>query len=102
LGRKGQQLRVSQLAYGHERMTRVTGVGCALGALAAACCAVEESALVAAESATAVLTVAGELPAERAAAPGSFAVALADELLTLDGDTLRRRLAGPAVALVEG
>lgn len=85
---------VVELAYGHELMTRVTGVGCALGALAAACCAVEESPLVAAASATAVLTVAGELAAERAAAPGSFAVALVDELFTLDGDTLRKRLAG--------
>ncbi|MQA17631.1 MAG: hypothetical protein GEV09_27195, partial [Pseudonocardiaceae bacterium] len=39
---------------GHALMTRVTGVGCVLGALVAACCAVEETPLVAASAATAV------------------------------------------------
>ncbi|NTW39987.1 MAG: hydroxyethylthiazole kinase, partial [Cellulomonadaceae bacterium] len=37
---------VLEVRSGHEIMTRVTGVGCALGALVAACCAVESSPLV--------------------------------------------------------
>ena len=52
--------RVTQVPYGHPLMTKVTGVGCALGALVAACCAVESSPLAAATAATAMLTVAAD------------------------------------------
>jgi len=79
---------VLQVRTGHPLMTRVTGVGCALGALVAACCAVEESALVAATAATTVLTVAGEVAAATSTGPGSFAVALLDTLAALDETTL--------------
>ena len=78
---------------GHPLMTRVTGVGCALGALVAACCAVEPSRLVAATAATTILTVAAEEAADVSSGPGSFAVALLDALSALDERTLAQRTA---------
>jgi len=79
---------VLEVRTGHPLMTRVTGVGCALGALVAACCAVEDSALVATTAATTALTVAGELAAASSTGPGSFAVALLDTLAALDETTI--------------
>lgn len=81
------------VSTGHPLMTQVTGVGCALGALVAACCAVEDSPLVAAASATSILTVAAEVAAAGAAGPGSFAVGLLDALAGLDEATLAERTA---------
>ncbi|MCR6494491.1 hydroxyethylthiazole kinase [Cellulomonas sp. P24] len=80
---------VLEVHSGHPMMTRVTGVGCALGALVAACCAVESSPLIAAGAATTILTVAGEVAAAASAGPGSFAVSLLDALDGLDAPTLR-------------
>ena len=73
---------------GHILMTRVTGVGCAMGALAAACTASAGSPLEAAAATAAILGVAGEQAAARCQAPGSFATALLDELFTLTPDSL--------------
>jgi hydroxyethylthiazole kinase len=78
---------------GHPLMTKVTGVGCALGALVAACCAVEPAPLVAATAATTLLTVAAEEAAAASSGPGSFAVALLDALSALDERTLEARTA---------
>jgi hydroxyethylthiazole kinase len=72
-------------------MTRVTGVGCAQGALAAAFAAVCEDRLEAALATAAVMAVAGEIAVARAAHPGSFRVALIDELSRIDGELLRQR-----------
>ncbi len=83
--------RLLEVRTGHELMTRVTGVGCALGALVAACCAVEEDPLLAAVAATTVLTVAAEEAAAVSRGPGSFAVALVDALDALDGPALEAR-----------
>jgi hydroxyethylthiazole kinase len=82
--------RVVSVATGHPLMTKVTGVGCALGALVAACCAVEDDPLLAAAAATSVLTVAAEVAVENSSGPGSFAVALLDSLYHLDEATLAR------------
>jgi hydroxyethylthiazole kinase len=82
---------VLAVAGGHPVMTRVTGVGCALGALMAAFRAVDASALHAAAAASTVLAVAGERAAARSKGPGSFAVALLDELAGLDAAALARR-----------
>lgn len=79
-----------QLDHGHEWMTRVTGVGCALGALMAACAAGTEDPLVAAATATAALTLAAEPAACTSGGPGSFAVALLDELAALEPATIRQ------------
>ncbi|HET7477814.1 MAG TPA: hydroxyethylthiazole kinase [Dermatophilaceae bacterium] len=71
------------IANGHPWLTRVTGVGCALGALMAAFSAVTDDRLVAAAAATATLTVAAEPAAAASAGTGSFAVALLDRLTTI-------------------
>lgn len=77
-------------ANGHPLMTRVTGVGCAQGAITAACCAVAQTPLAAAVAAATLTGVAGELAARVSVRPGSFAVALLDSLDQLDADILRR------------
>lgn len=78
-------------ANGHGMLTRVTGVGCAQGALAAACCAVAKSPLIAAVTAATIMGVAGEMAADVSVQPGSFAVALLDALDRIDAGTLRAR-----------
>ena len=64
----------------HQVLTRVTGTGCLLGALTAACAAVSQDRFMAALAATTWLTVAGEIAAQRATGPGSFRVHLLDAL----------------------
>ena len=73
-------------------MTKVTGVGCALGALTAAACAVTDDPVLAAVTATAGLCAAAELAASSARGPGSFAVHLLDELSLMTGDRLAERV----------
>lgn len=68
---------------GHEIMTRVTGVGCAMGGLAAACTAVADSPLEAAIATAAILGLAGERAAEKSRLPGTFATLLLDELAAM-------------------
>lgn len=64
---------------GHEMMTRVTGVGCAMGALAAALCSVAaDNALSAAVACSQLFSLAGAQAASRAPHPGSFATAFLD------------------------
>lgn len=81
-----------QVRTGHPIMTRVTGVGCALGALVAACSAVESSPLIAASAATTILTIAAEEAVKASQGPGSFAVGLLDSLHSLDASTIRAYL----------
>jgi hydroxyethylthiazole kinase len=69
-------------------MTRVTGLGCALGAMIAVFHAVEPDPLVAAAAALEVFGAAGERAARLSGGPGSFAVALVDALAAVDADTL--------------
>lgn len=83
---------VLRLNNGSELLTRVTGGGCALGAVMAACLAVAESNYDAAVAATAIYTVAAELAAETAHGPGSFAVNFIDSLASLDVETLHQRM----------
>jgi hydroxyethylthiazole kinase len=80
------------VAHGHPLMTKVTGVGCAAGALIAACCAVEKDPVVAAAAALAAYGIAGEIAAERARGPGSFEPELIDALANLDEAALRARM----------
>lgn len=84
--------RIVRVTGGHPWLTRVTGVGCALGAIMAGCAAVTADPLVAATTATATLNLAAELAANRSSGPGSFAVALLDELADLSPDTLAARV----------
>ena len=68
---------------GHVLMTRVTGIGCALGAVIAAFAAVSDTPMQAAVSASVVYGAAGEQAGRDAAHPGSFAVAFLDRLSAL-------------------
>ena len=82
--------RTIRVASGSPMLTRVTGVGCSLGALIGACIAVSEDAVLAAAAATAWICVAGEHAAagDHAAASvgvGTFAVALLDAMDALSG-----------------
>ncbi len=70
---------VLRVTGGDAIMTKVTGVGCALGAVMAAFLAAVEP-LRAAASASAIFAIAGERAARAAAGPGSFAVAFLNEL----------------------
>ena len=85
--------RVLRVHNGHPWLTQVTGVGCALGALVAAFVAVVPDPLLAATAATTTLTVAAESAAAASRGPGSFAVALLDDLAALSpaglGDAAR-------------
>ncbi|MBT2497196.1 hydroxyethylthiazole kinase [Microbacterium sp. ISL-59] len=79
--------RVLRLANGHELLTKVTGGGCALGAVMAAFLGAarntEHDALTAVAAASLVYTIAAERAAAIATGPGSFAVALLDALATV-------------------
>lgn len=92
--------RVLRLANGHELLTRVTGGGCALGAVMAAFLgaarATEHDALAAVAAASLVYTIAAERAAEISSGPGSFAVALLDALAAVGPDDVI------AAARVEG
>lgn len=75
---------VLRLANGHELLTRVTGGGCALGAVMAAFLGAARAGatppLLAVASASLVYTIAAERAASASTGPGSFAVALLDAL----------------------
>jgi hydroxyethylthiazole kinase len=83
--------RAATIGNGHPLMARVTAMGCAGSALVAACLAVEDDAWRATAAALVILGVAGELAAEKAQGPGTFAAAILDALYTLDGATLAAR-----------
>jgi hydroxyethylthiazole kinase len=72
----------------HELLTKVTGSGCALGAVLAAFLGVADSPLQAAVSGSAVYALAGERAAIGARGPGTVAVALLDNLYLIgrEGD----------------
>jgi hydroxyethylthiazole kinase len=71
------------LSYGHEWMGAVTGLGCALGAVVAACSAAEDDVGAACHAALTVFGVAGVRAAQSSTGPGSFAVAFIDALAGL-------------------
>lgn len=77
-----------RVANGHEWLTKVTGVGCSLGALMAAFAAVSDGRLLAATTATAMLCIAAQDAVEVSPGPGSFAVALLDALHALSPQRL--------------
>jgi hydroxyethylthiazole kinase len=83
--------RLTRIHNGHKLMGRVTAMGCAASALAAAFLAVEGDALVATAAALVCFGVAGEIAAAQAAGPGSFAVAILDAIHNLDRPALAER-----------
>lgn len=76
---------------GHALMARVTAMGCAGSALGAACLAVEEDAFIASVAGLLMLGISGEIAAERACGPGSFASAVLDVVYNLDCDLIVER-----------
>jgi hydroxyethylthiazole kinase len=83
--------RLITVENGHPLMGRVTAMGCAGSALAAACLAVEEDAVNATAAALLALGVAGEVAAAGSRGPGSLTVAIVDALYDLDRATLIER-----------
>ncbi len=82
---------VAKITNGHPLMSRVTAMGCAASALTAACLAVEPDAFRAAAAALIIIGVAGEVAAEKAEGPGSFAATIIDALYNLDSSMLLAR-----------
>ncbi len=80
--------RIIRIGNGDALLTRVTGGGCALGAVMAAFLGAARgsaaSALSAVAAATLVYTIAAEHAADRASGPGSFAVAFLDALAEVE------------------
>lgn len=87
--------RTVRTANGHPLLTRVTGGGCALGAVMSAFLGTARTtghdALTTAAAATLVYTIAAEDAADSAAGPGSFAVALLDALAALTPEAVSAR-----------
>jgi len=83
--------RIVEVANGHALMAKVTAMGCAGSALTAAALALEPDPLRAAAAALLMLGVAGEIAAERAQGPGSFAVAIIDALYALTAQDITSR-----------
>lgn len=82
---------VTATENGHAMMSRVTGVGCSMGALSAACAAVSPTPLQAAVSTAVLMGIAGEMAFEQSPSPGSFAVSLLDSLYALSPEDVVRR-----------
>lgn len=82
-----------RIANGDALLTKVTGGGCALGAVMAAFAAVDDDRFATTVAAVTVYTVAAEVAAERSTGPGSFAVAFLDELTEVGPDLIAARAA---------
>lgn len=82
----GPEGRIISVANGHALLTRVTGGGCALGAVMAAFASLTDDALLAATAATGVYTIAAEQAAAYASGPGSFAANFLDRLAGITPD----------------
>ena len=80
--------RTLRVHNGHALMGRVTGTGCAATAAIAAFLAVDPDPVAAAAGALAYFGLAGEIAARKAAAPGSFMIALIDALYTITPEDL--------------
>ncbi|MEF3405540.1 hydroxyethylthiazole kinase [Agromyces sp. CCNWLW203] len=80
-----------RIANGDALLTRVTGGGCALGAITAAFVAIADDAFSGAVAATLVYTVAAELAAAGAAGPGTFAPRFLDALAAVGPDDVLER-----------
>jgi hydroxyethylthiazole kinase len=83
--------RITTIANGDLLMTRVTAMGCAASALVGAALAVETDAWNATAAALILIGIAGEVAAERAHGPGTFAAGILDALHGLDQATIVER-----------
>lgn len=78
-----------RISNGTELLTRVTGGGCALGAVIAAFASVSDDRLSTTVAACAVYTIAAEQAARLSSGPGSFAVAFLDALAAVSAEDVR-------------
>lgn len=85
-------VQVFEVSNGHRLMPRVTGLGCTASALCGAFATVNDSPLLAAAHAMAVMGIAGELAGERAEGPGTLQVYFLDKLHTLTESDIAARL----------
>lgn len=83
--------RLVRIANGDPLLTRITGGGCALGALMAAFASVDDDRLATTVAAVTVYTVAAELAAKQSAGPGTFGAAFLDALASIDATDLDAR-----------
>lgn len=83
--------RIAGIANGHPLMARITAMGCAGAAITAAFLAVAEDPFEATGAAMLALGIAGEIAAETAHGPGSFATAYLDALYGLEAPELAAR-----------
>ncbi|WP_062078478.1 hydroxyethylthiazole kinase [Demequina globuliformis] len=81
--------RTARIAGGHILLTRITGGGCALGAVMAACVAVHPEPFEAAAAASDIYGQAAERAAVVAAGPGDFRTRLLDSLASIPAAQLR-------------
>ena len=86
-------MNVVRASNGHPLLTKVTGGGCALGSVMAACASLDRDRLGTTVAASVLYTVAAELAATDAAGPGTFAVAFLDRLAGIDAATVLERAA---------
>ena len=84
-------IRVVRIATGDPMLTRITGGGCALGAVMAAFLAADDDHLAATVAAVTVYTIAAELAAAQSAGPGTFGVAFLDALAAIDDEHIAAR-----------
>lgn len=83
---------VVKIRNGHPMMTRVTGLGCTATALCGAFSAVNPDYGRATAQAMAVMGIAGELGAQKAAGPGTLQVHFLDALYLLSEEDIGRML----------
>jgi len=83
--------RMVAILNGDPLMAKVTAMGCAASAVVAACHAVEPDPWLATAAGLLLMGIAGEVAAEGARGPGSFAVAVLDALHGLDAATITQR-----------
>jgi hydroxyethylthiazole kinase len=83
--------RSAVIENGHALMARVTAIGCAGSALAAACHAVEGEPFAATAAALILFGIAGEVAGARARGPGHFAAEILDAVYALDRETVIER-----------
>ncbi len=81
---------VTRVANGTDLLTRITGGGCALGAVVAAFASVSDDPGAAALAATVVHTVAAETAAAHAGGPGTFQPLFLDRLAALTPEDVVR------------
>ena len=80
------------LENGSELMAKVTGMGCTATAIIGAYAGVEKEMLLAATSAMAVMSIAGEIAAEKSSGNGTMQLNFLDELCNLSSHSIESRL----------